>query len=186
MDTQQLAAPFAVPTLQQVSSDAKTLLEQVQKRIGMLPNLYATIGYSAGALKGMLDFENALAHGSHFTAKEREAINLVVSQVNDCAYCLAAHTALAKAKGFTEDETLAIRKAAIADPKLNTIVRLAQSVAANKGKADPQLLDAFEKAGFHEGALMELLGWISLRTFTNYVYANTGIPIDFPEAPALH
>jgi AhpD family alkylhydroperoxidase len=58
----------------------------------------------------MLETEAALSHDSSFTAKEREAINLIVSQVNECDYCLAAHTSLAKMRGFTEEQTIDIRK----------------------------------------------------------------------------
>ena len=58
----------------------------------------------------MLETEASLAHDSSFTAKEREAINLIVSQVNQCDYCFAAHTTIAKMRGFTEEDTLEIRK----------------------------------------------------------------------------
>ena len=37
------------------------------------------------------------------TGKAREVVNLVVSQVNGCRYCLAAHTALARRAGFDLD-----------------------------------------------------------------------------------
>ena len=38
-----------------------------------------------------------------------QAINLAVSQANECNYCLAAHTALGKMAGFSEEETLDLR-----------------------------------------------------------------------------
>lgn len=81
-----------------------------REKMGKIPNLYATIGYSSSALKSMLETETSLAHDSSFIAKEREAINLIVSQVNECDYCLAVHTTLAKMRGFTEKDTLEIRK----------------------------------------------------------------------------
>ena len=174
-----------VPSLEQVGPEVKTILESVQKRMGKIPNLYATIGYSAPALKGMMDFEADLAAAHHFSAKEKEAINLIVSQVNNCDYCLAAHTALAKMRGFSQEDTVAIRKATYSDVKLNTVIRFAQSIAANRGKADEQLAEAFFDAGYDEAALIELIGLITVRTFTNYVFSNTNIPIDFPAAEPL-
>ncbi|WES99503.1 carboxymuconolactone decarboxylase family protein [Chryseobacterium arthrosphaerae] len=72
--------------------------------MGKIPNLYATIGYSSSALKSMLETETSLAHDSSFIAKEREAVNLIVSQVSECDYCLAVHTTLAKIRGFTEKD----------------------------------------------------------------------------------
>lgn len=174
-----------VPDLNQVSVESKTILEQVSKRMGKIPNLYATIGYSAPALKGMLEFEASLAHDASFTAKEREAINLIVSQVNQCDYCLAAHTSLAQLRGFSQADTIAIRRAAYSEPRLNAIIQLAQSLTAQKGNAEPALLEAFFEAGFNEKALIELIGLITVRSFANYVYAATNVPIDFPAAEPL-
>jgi hypothetical protein len=47
------------------------------------------------------------------------------------------------------------------------------------------MLENFYAVGYNEAALMELIGLITVRTFTNYVYAITNIPIDFPLAEPL-
>ncbi|MBS7566860.1 carboxymuconolactone decarboxylase family protein [Mucilaginibacter sp. Bleaf8] len=177
---------ITVPAKEQVSTESQAIFDQIQKRMGKVPNLYATIGYSAHALKGMLEFEGTLTTGSTFSAREREAVNLIVSQVNLCDYCLAAHTALAQMKGFTKEDTIAIRKGEVSDARLSPIILLAQSITQNKGKADKSILNRFFEAGYHEDALMELIGLITVRIFTNYVYAATEVPIDFPAAEPLN
>lgn len=174
-----------VPNKEQVNADSQAILESVEKKMGKIPNLYATIGYSSFALKAMLDTEAALSHNSSFSAREREAVNLIVSQVNNCDYCLAAHTMMSKMRGFMEEETIAIRKAEYSDSKLNSVIKLAQSIADNKGAADDSALQNFFDAGYDEKALIELTALIALRSFTNYVFANTQIPIDFPLAQAI-
>jgi len=176
---------ITVPNKEQLSAESQTILESVEKKMGKIPNLYATIGYSSSAIKSMLETEATLSHDSSFTAKEREAINLIVSQVNDCDYCLAAHTTIAKMRGFTEEETIAIRKAEYSDAKLNSVIKLAQSISDNKGASDDSALQNFFEAGYDEKALIELTALIALRSFTNYVFANTQIPIDFPLAQAI-
>lgn len=176
---------IAVPAKEQLSIESQSLLESVEKKMGRIPNLYATIGYSSSALKAMLDTETALSHNSSFSTKEREAVNLVVSQVNNCDYCLAAHTMLGKMRGFSEDEILNIRKGQHSDAKLNSVVILAKSIAENKGNADNSTLQNFFESGYDEKALMELTALIALRSFTNYVFANTQIPVDFPLAESL-
>jgi uncharacterized peroxidase-related enzyme len=174
-----------VPATAQLSIASQAILEQVQKKMGKVPNLYATIGYSAQTLKGMLDFETTLAHDSAYTAKEREVINLIVSQANNCNYCLAAHTMLAQLRGFSKEETIAIRKGKAADAKLEAVILLAQSIAVHKGNAEVDTLENFFAAGYNESALIELIGLISVRILTNYVYATTQIPVDFPVADTL-
>jgi len=171
-----------VPAIAGLSTTSQSILEQVQKKMGKVPNLYATIGYSAQTLKGMLDFEATLAHDSSYSAKEKEAINLIVSQVNHCNYCLAAHTMLAQLRGFSKEETIEIRKGKTAEAKLQAVILLAQSIASNKGNADASTLENFFAAGYNESALIELIGLIAVRTLTNYVYAATQIPVDFPVA----
>ena len=173
-----------VPVKEQVSEESQAIFDQYQKRLGKVPNLYATIGYSGNALKGFVDFEGAFNRGV-FSAKEREAIALVVSEINKCEYCLAGHTLAAVKNGFTKEQTLDLRRGKINDPKLDALLQLAASITINKGHADEKALDDFFAAGYNEAAVMELIGLITVRIFTNYVYALTNIPVDFPLAEPL-
>ena len=173
-----------VPKREDVSPDSQLLFDQITKKLGKLPNLYSVIGYSAGTLKGFLQFDAAMT-GGVFSVKEKEAVYLVVSEFNDCAYCLAAHTLTAQGSGFSYDETIQIRKGYSEEARLNAIVHLARYITENQGQTDPQLLNDFFSYGFKEDALIELIGIISIRIFTNYVYAATGVPLDFPQAEML-
>ena len=170
---------ISVPALDQLSPDSQHQLEVFNKRLGRIRNLYSTIGYSPGALKAMLDFEADLNH-SVFSAKEKEAIYLVVSQVNGCEYCLAAHSILAGKRGYQPNEILDLRRGLAVDPKLQTALQLAKAIAENKGVVDDDVKNSFFEAGYKEAALMELIALVSIRTFTNYIYVMTKIPIDYP------
>jgi uncharacterized peroxidase-related enzyme len=173
-----------VPTRDQVSTEAQVMFDTFTKRVGKVPNLYATMGYSAPALKMFMDMEEDLSK-SLFTPKEREAIALIVSEINGCAYCLAGHSMLAMKRGFTKDQTMDIRRGHTTDDKLNAIIGLAKSIVENKGKGDEAELNNFYAAGFDEAALMELIGFITVRVYTNYVFANTEVPVDFPAAEPI-
>jgi AhpD family alkylhydroperoxidase len=175
---------ITVPSREQVSAESQVLFDVLQKRVGKVPNLYATMGYSPFALKGFLDFEETLSKGA-FHAKEREAIALIVSEVNGCEYCLAAHTMLALKRGYSKAETLDIRKGEVSDPKLSAIILLAKAIVETKGYPANDFLVAFYSVGFNEAALMELVGLITVRIYTNYVFALTGIPLDFPAADPI-
>lgn len=173
-----------VPSREQVSEASQIQFDILTKRMGKVPNLYAAVGYSANALKGFMDFDESFSHGV-FNGKEREAIALVVSEVNNCAYCLAGHTAAAMKRGFTKVETLDIRRGKVNDSKLDAIIQLAKSITENKGEPEEIYLDNFYTVGFNEAGLMELIGLITVRVFTNYAFAATKIPVDFPLAEAL-
>ena len=66
---------FEVPTREQVAPATQAIFDGVKQKIGMVPNIYATIGYSANALDSYLAFQGAQAKGS-FNAKEEETLNL--------------------------------------------------------------------------------------------------------------
>lgn len=172
---------FAVPTYEQAPPGSKPAFEQFQKTMGGMPNLYATIGYSANALNSYLQYTRQQAKGS-FHAMEREAVNLIVSQVNGCPYCLASHTQSAIKSGWTEGETLALRTGTIPEKKWVVIYALIRSVIEKKGELSDEILDDFFALGYAEAALMDLMVLINLMSFTNYVFRMANIPIDFPEA----
>ena len=87
---------ITVPTYEQVSPSNQAIFDNLREGLGFVPNLYATFAHSDTALATYLALQNAK---SSLSPKAREVINLVVSQVNTCAYFLAAHTALGKMVG---------------------------------------------------------------------------------------
>jgi AhpD family alkylhydroperoxidase len=113
---------FTVPTAATVTPANQAIFAQLEKGLGKVPNLYATLAWSEHALGNYLALQNAK---TSLTPKEREVINLVVSQVNDCAYCFAAHTVLGGMAGFTPEQILEIRKGGAAfDPRLDALARV--------------------------------------------------------------
>jgi len=148
-----------------------------------VPNLYATFAHAEHALGDYLAFQNA---SSSIAGKAHEVVNLVVSQVNQCEYCLAAHTQIGKMVGFTEAQVLQIRGGtAPFDPKLDALARLAKNIAVNRGHADPALVEAFFAAGWSKGNLVDAIVAIGDKTVSNYLHGTTRVPLDFPAAPAL-
>jgi len=168
-------------SLEEANTNSQAIFNNVKSKIGMLPNLYATMGVSDKLLGGFLSFTETLKSGE-FSAKEYEAVALATSQVNGCAYCLSAHTAIGKMNGFTEEETLDIRNNSVVDTKLNALVTLASELADRKGKASDDTINNFFEAGYSKAAFAEVMGIVSLTIITNTVYHNGGFEIDFPKA----
>lgn len=168
-------------TLEEANTNSQGIFNNVKSKIGMLPNLYAAMGVSDKLLGGFLAFTETLKSGE-LTDKEYEAVALATSQVNGCAYCLSAHTAIGKMNGFTEEETLDLRDNSIADSKLNALVILANELAERKGKASDDAINNFFNAGYNKAAFTEVIGIVSLTIITNSVFLNGDFEIDFPKA----
>lgn len=172
-----------VPTRESVSPANQALFDQLQKGLGMVPNLYATLAHSDTALATYLALQNAR---SSLQGKAREVINLAVSQVNGCAYCLAAHTVIGGMVGLTPEQILQARRGrAPWDTKLDALAQLAHGVTRDRGHVAPALVQAFFAAGWTPGHLVDAIVVIGDKTVTNYLHASTQVPVDFPSAPAL-
>ncbi len=173
-----------VLTPETASDSSRELFAAIKGKIGMLPNVYATIGHSAPALKATLGIQDALSNGA-FSDKEREVVALAVAQANECEYCLAAHTAVGKGLGLSQEDTVAIRTGEVNDTRLRALSVLAYAITASRGYPGQEKIDAFFNAGFSRAALSELIVLVAMNTITNYTNHIAGTPIDFPAAPAL-
>jgi uncharacterized peroxidase-related enzyme len=174
---------FEVPTLENVSEKNREILTAIKGKIGMVPNIYATYALSDNALERYITFANGKVS---FNNKEKEVINLIVSQVNGCSYCLAAHTAIGKMNGFTDEQILSLRNgSAPFDAKFDALVKTAGEIAENKGKVSDDTLDYFFEAGYTLENFVDLIVNVGEKTITNFLHNATGIPVDFPEAPKL-
>jgi AhpD family alkylhydroperoxidase len=172
-----------VPAYEQVSPSNQAIFDQLKKGLSFVPNLYATFAHSETALGTYLALQNAK---NSLSPKAREVINLVVSQVNGCEYCLAAHTALGKMVGFTDEQIMEIRKGiASFDGRLDALAKLVKNIAVERGHANPALVQAFFDAGWTEANLVDAIVVIGDKIISNYLHGTTKVPVDFPEAPAL-
>lgn len=176
-------SPINVPTRDQVSPANQANFDQLKKGLGMVPNLYATLALSEHALGNYLAFQNA---DSSITGKAREVVNLVVSQVNQCVYCLAAHTVIGGMVGFTPEQIIEIRRGTASfDTKLDALAKLVKHIVVERGHAEPVRVQAFFDAGWTQENLVDAIAAIGDKTITNYLHGTTRVPVDFPAAPPL-
>lgn len=174
---------FNVPTKNEVSENNQAIFTQLEKGLGFVPNLYASFAHSETALGNFL----AIGKGkTSFSAKEKEVINLAVSQVNECVYCLSAHTAIGKMNGFSDEQILELRTGeASFNTKLDALAKFARNVAINRGAATQEVIENFYKAGYTKGSLADAIILIGEITITNYFHRTTEVPVDFPVAQTL-
>jgi len=174
---------FNVPIREEVSSNNQEIFDDLKKTVGFVPNLYATIAYSDTALGNYLQFQNAKTSLSN---KEKEVVNLIVSQVNGCKYCQSAHTAIGKMNGFTDEQVLELRKGYFSsDEKFDALVKVAKEITLNKGKVDNEKLETFFNVGYTKGTLVDVIIAIGDKVIMNYLHNLTQIEIDFPIAQEL-
>ncbi len=178
-----MSTQINVPTRDEVSANNQALFDNLNKAVGFVPNLYATFAHSETALGDYLTFQN---RKSTLKAKEKEVINLVVSQINQCDYCLAAHTAIGKMNGFTDEQIIEIREGQASwDEKLDALAKFVQSAVMNRSKPTEAATEAFFNVGYTKANLIDTLIVIGDKMISNFIHGATKIPVDFPTAPSL-
>jgi uncharacterized peroxidase-related enzyme len=174
---------FNVPTREEVSENNQAIFDNLKKGVGFVPNIYAAMGHSKNALGSYMSF---LGAPTSLSNKEKEVVNLAVSQLNECKYCQAAHTATGKMNGFTDDQIIELRKGVASwDSKTNVLAQTAQRIAATNGKIEADTLSAFHAAGYDKENLVDLILAVGIITVTNILHNVTEVPIDFPLAVEL-
>lgn len=175
--------PFDVPTRDEVTEQNQQIFDDLKSKVGFVPNIYATYAYSKNAPARYLTFANGK---TSLNNKEKEVVNLVVSQINGCTYCQAAHTAIGKMNGFTEEQTIELRQGSASfDKKLDALVKLAGAITENNGNVSDELLTNFFDAGYTKENLVDLIVNIGEKTTTNLLHKVTDVPVDFPAAPKI-
>jgi len=169
---------------EQASQATKELYSMLKSKIGKVPNVYKIYGYSHAALKANLVMDDALSNGE-LSAKEIEVIALTVSQFNNCDYCLAAHTAVGKMYGMTDEETINTRKGEHSSKKAQSLIDFTKEILNKKGKIEVLDLNKFYQAGYNNAAVVEVVGQIAKNFFNNYTNHIAGTEIDFPQVKAI-
>ncbi len=174
---------FNVPKREEVSIKNQAIFDNLEKAVGFVPNLYATYAHSENALENYLNLSNAK---TSLNAKQKEVVNLAVSQVNNCIYCLAAHTAIGKMNGFDDQQILELRNGSASfDTKLDALARLSKNLTENRGAADQAILESFFNAGWTKENLIDTIVLVGDKTISNYLHKTTKVPVDFPVAQPL-
>jgi uncharacterized peroxidase-related enzyme len=163
---------------------AKDLLDGVQAKFGKAPNIFKTMAHSPAALEGFLQLHGALA-GGILSASFQEQVALCVSEVNGCNYCLAAHTAMGKGAGLSEEETIANRQGVSSDPKIHAGLEFARQIVSSKGWISDDDYNAAIKAGYSSEEIIEIIALVAKNLFANYFNHIAGTAIDFPAAPSI-
>src|SRR5690242_21502324 len=86
---------FTVHTAETAPAGSRPLLEGINRSFGFVPNLFGVFAESPAALRGALAIYEAFTSSS-LSAAEQQLVMLAVSEANDCEYCVAAHSTLAK------------------------------------------------------------------------------------------
>ena len=158
----------------------KEVLEAGKKSAGGIPNMYAGMANSPALLDSYLHGYQLFRSESGFTPAEQELVFLSIARVNECTYCVAAHSYIAGAVSKTPAQAVqAVRDdTPIEDTKLAALSKFTQTMVSSRGKPTPEELAVFLNAGYSEKNVLEIILAIAVKTISNYSNHVLHTPVD--------
>jgi uncharacterized peroxidase-related enzyme len=169
---------FQVHTIDSAPANSTASLRALERGLGFVPNLAATMAESPTLISGFVDLRKTLA-GGELSGVEREIVALAVSLENDCDYCMAAHSTFALMQNADEDAVSTARGGGEpADPKLGALYRFARGLVAKKGHLSAAELHALLDAGYSRRALFDVVAQVGHTTLANLAHSLSQAPLD--------
>lgn len=173
-------ATFTIHNSKTAPDGSKPFIEQAQKQFGMVPNLIGLLAESPVAVETYLTLSGLFSRSS-FSPTERNLVWLTINYENECHYCMAAHTGIAKSEKVDQNIIDAIRTGeSIADPRLQALRVFTSSVVVNRGWIDESEVDAFLAAGFTRENVFDVLVGVAHKVLSNYSNHIAETPVDAP------
>ncbi len=82
-----------VHTVDSAPEGSRDTLKALEAEFGKVLNIHGAMAHSPAVLETYAAIHSVLQDTGTFDARTREAMALAVAVVDDCSYCLAAHTA---------------------------------------------------------------------------------------------
>lgn len=158
---------------------AQPLLEGARQNYGFVPNLLGGLAESPTVLQAYLNL-GVILDKTSLTPVERQVVLLAASIENHCAYCVAAHSIIAKhmikadaamVKALREQQPLP-------DKKLDALATFTRAVVKRRGMVVGKALDNFIAAGYSRAQVLEVVLGVTMKTLSNYANHIMHTPLD--------
>ncbi|MDX2299891.1 MAG: carboxymuconolactone decarboxylase family protein [Xanthomonadaceae bacterium] len=160
---------FTLHTPESAPEAARDTLTRVAKHYGFLPNLLGGLAEAPAALHGYIALSEQFGKCS-LDAQEQQVVLLATSVINECGFCVAAHSFVARNAAKLDDANLqALRSGGkLPDARLDALAQFTRAVVNERGWVNSAVLDAFLAAGFSKAQVLEVITGVALKTLSNY------------------
>jgi uncharacterized peroxidase-related enzyme len=169
---------FQIHTIDSAPANSAAALRALERGLGFVPNLAATMAESPALVCGFADLRKTLA-GGELTGVEREIVALATSIENDCDYCMAAHSTFALMQDADEGAVAATRGGdAPDDARLGALYRFARQLVALRGHISETETQTLLNAGYSKAAVLEVVAQVGFTTLANLAHNISDAPLD--------
>jgi alkylhydroperoxidase family enzyme len=159
---------FQAYTIDTAPAASKPSLEAAKKGFGFVPNLQSHMAASPELLAGYSALWDLFSK-STLTAHEQQVVYLTSNFENNCHYCMAGHSTLAKMIKMDAGVIDALRAGTtLPDAKLEALHRFTTLVVRERGFVPDADVDAFLAAGYTRQNVLEVILGVATKVMSNY------------------
>lgn len=145
----------------QTAPDVETILTEINKAFGRIPNLFLTYAHHPPLLEANWNKVKRVMMEGDLSRKTKEAIALLVSQDNGCNYCVAAHTGALQMIGISDEEIGKI-SSQLEDADFTALeralIRFARKANSEPHRVSDKEFQALKATGATDAQIVEALG----------------------------
>ena len=174
---------YQIHSVDTAPEDARPLLRGLKEGLGMIPNLAAAMAESPQLLKGFLTVRE-IYQGGTFTPAEIQVLSLTAAFENDCAWCMAFHTLMARKEGVSQESIDELREGrSPIEPRLGALSDFAREMVRRRGAVGSAELERFQGAGYTRAQALEVVLGMGFSLLANYAGHLADAPLDEPLRP---
>lgn len=169
---------FTAYTIETAPEAARPIFADVKAAFGFVPNLQSYLAESPELLAGYTALWDLFSKTT-LTAHEQQVVYLTANFENECHYCMAGHTTLAKMQKMGDDVIAALRAGTeLPDARLEALHRFTTLVVRDRGFVADADVDAFIAAGFTRRNVLEVILGAATKLMSNYTNHIVHTPLD--------
>ncbi len=156
-------------TIETTTGVAQQSLQNTLKSFGMIPNMYAGMAYNPALIDSYTHSYQSFRKHSNLTAEEQEIVFITLSVLNNCHYCKAAHSTVAKMISLPTDVLNRLKKdLPLQHPKWEGLRKFTQQIHESRGNISPTMLQSFLNLGYEHIHVMAVITAVGIKVFSNY------------------
>ena len=153
----------------EVAPSSAAIYDRYQRERGSVPNFFRTMAHRPEIFETMIAHFEAILNTGTLPKALKELVIVRTSQLNQCEYCLASHSAIARKLGWTEQQMADVEKSADSShfsPAEKAALLLAEKMTTDSNHYSDEDFKWLREF-YSEGEVVELMAAIGVFNYFN-------------------
>lgn len=174
----QMINGYTLTDTSSATDQQREIFERSEKRNGFVPNIINAFSESPVLASSMLDLYSKFGDTSFDSIESHIALQ-TINVLNQCLYCVPAHSTIARDGGVDVSLDNSLRNnQPISNPRHEALRQFTSQMVEQRGHVSTEQFDAFIDAGYTRKSALEVVFLITVKTLTNYGNHITGTDLD--------